>query len=264
MKTIIDISSHTTINDYDSLKQFDGVYIKATEGATYVSTTLETQVQECIKRQIPYGLYHFAGKTHTAQEEYNFFKSISNKYQSEFKLLPDCLDYENSEENIQFISDFMKLDSTLIFYSYRSIVNKVITYFLPKNKIWVAIPSTYEPALNDYLGIQYQLDVKPAKSKLSNYDISVFNDSIFNLPTDLKESVKMRAIKKGEFSQRVRAIQSMLNVLIGSQLKIDGDFGNNTFNAVRDYQASRGLTVDGVVGINTTNSLINDIDNLIK
>jgi peptidoglycan hydrolase-like protein with peptidoglycan-binding domain len=74
----------------------------------------------------------------------------------------------------------------------------------------------------------------------------------------------MRAIKKGEFSQRVRAIQSMLNVLIGSQLKIDGNFGDNTFNAVRQYQSSRGLTADGIVGINTTNSLINDIDNLIK
>jgi lysozyme len=262
MKTIIDISSHTTINDYDSLKQFDGVYIKATEGATFTSPSLETQVQECIKRQIPYGLYHFAGKTHTAKEEYNFFKSVSNKYQSEFKLLPDCLDYENSEENIQFINDFMVLDSALIFYSYRAIVYKTS---LPKNKIWVAIPSTYEPALNDYLGIQYQLDVKPVNSNLSNYDISVFNDSVFTTPTmDLKESIKMRAIKQGEFSQRVRAIQAMLNVLIGSQLKIDGNFGDNTLNAVRQYQASRGLTVDGVVGINTTNSLINDIDNLIK
>jgi hypothetical protein len=273
MKTIIDISSHTTINNYDSLTKFDGVYIKATEGCTFVSPTLDTQVQECIKRKIPFGLYHFAGHLNPADREYNFYKSICEKYPQ--RTLPDCLDYENKEENIQFISDFMKLDNSLIFYSYRSIVNKCIKYFLPKNKIWVAIPSKelQQPSdLSGYLGIQYLLSYTPPnQDDIINYDCSVFEDSIYSniyIDTDtnlnIKESVKMRAIKQGEFSQRVQIIQAMLNTIIGSQLTIDGKFGTNTYNAIRDYQQSRGLEVDGIVGINTTNSLINDISNILK
>lgn len=36
---------------------------------------------------------------------------------------------------------------------------------------------------------------------------------------------------------------------------LDGVFGNQTLNAVRAYQSSRGLTADGVVGCETWRSL---------
>lgn len=38
-------------------------------------------------------------------------------------------------------------------------------------------------------------------------------------------------------------------------LQVDGDFGTHTYNAVRDYQWSNGLTVDGIVGPQTWSSL---------
>ena len=37
---------------------------------------------------------------------------------------------------------------------------------------------------------------------------------------------------------------------------IDGDFGSGTETAVEAYQIKHGLTVDGIVGVNTWNSLI--------
>ena len=36
---------------------------------------------------------------------------------------------------------------------------------------------------------------------------------------------------------------------------LDGVFGSQTYNAVRRYQAARGLTVDGIIGCNTWRSL---------
>ena len=43
----------------------------------------------------------------------------------------------------------------------------------------------------------------------------------------------------------------MLNYYVGAGLKIDGDFGTNTFNAVKKFQKAKGLTQDGSVGPNT-------------
>ena len=46
-----------------------------------------------------------------------------------------------------------------------------------------------------------------------------------------------------------------LNTLGYTTGGLDGIFGNNTYNAVRRYQASRGLAVDGIIGCNTWRSL---------
>ncbi|MCB9759925.1 MAG: peptidoglycan-binding protein [Alphaproteobacteria bacterium] len=53
----------------------------------------------------------------------------------------------------------------------------------------------------------------------------------------------------------VRALQEALNKQ-GAALKVDGDFGKGTDAAVRAFQLSRGLSVDGVVGRNTIAALL--------
>jgi hypothetical protein len=264
MKTIIDISRHTTLIDPSELKKFDGVYIKATEGKTYISPSMELQIDYCRKYNVPFGLYHFAGKVYTAKEEFAFFKSIVNKYPD--RTLPDCLDYEQHEESLQFIKEFMSYDKDLIFYSYRTMCSKS---GIPKNKIWVAIPSLNKPQLNSYLGIQYLLSHDVGKIK--NCDVSVFDDSIFPIKTetetktnDIKEIVKMRVIKLGENSKRVLMVQSILNIVVNAHLKLDGYFGNNTYEAVQDYQSINKLEVDGIVGSETINSLLSDITKILK
>jgi len=40
---------------------------------------------------------------------------------------------------------------------------------------------------------------------------------------------------------------------------LDGIFGANTENAVKRYQASRGLSADGIIGCNTWRSLQEDV-----
>lgn len=49
--------------------------------------------------------------------------------------------------------------------------------------------------------------------------------------------------------------QDDLNTLGYTTGGLDGVFGNQTYNAVRSYQKSRGLTVDGIIGCNTWRSL---------
>jgi len=68
-------------------------------------------------------------------------------------------------------------------------------------------------------------------------------------------------VRRGSQGASVRLIQTLLKGLgysnaDGSALKIDGDAGRNTINAITQYQKAHGLTVDGIAGSKTWASLI--------
>ncbi|MDR0858353.1 MAG: peptidoglycan-binding protein, partial [Oscillospiraceae bacterium] len=57
-------------------------------------------------------------------------------------------------------------------------------------------------------------------------------------------------IKKGTSGEVVKVLQTALNKF-GYKLEVDGSFGPLTDTAVRNYQKSFGLEVDGIVGPKT-------------
>lgn len=57
-------------------------------------------------------------------------------------------------------------------------------------------------------------------------------------------------VKKGAKGNVTRLIQERLNS-VGFNISTDGIFGENTKNAVKVFQKNRGLTEDGIVGLNT-------------
>lgn len=62
-------------------------------------------------------------------------------------------------------------------------------------------------------------------------------------------------IRRGSKGNYVCIAQDDLNTLGYRTGGLDGLFGIQTYNAVRRYQASRGLSVDGIIGCNTWKSL---------
>lgn len=71
-------------------------------------------------------------------------------------------------------------------------------------------------------------------------------------------NVILNILRKGSKGAQVKALQRMLYAMgydLGSN-PVDGDFGTKTDAAVRAYQMDNGLTVDGIVGINTWASLL--------
>lgn len=62
-------------------------------------------------------------------------------------------------------------------------------------------------------------------------------------------------LKTGSRGENVRKLQEMLNQKENCGLAIDGIFGKNTKNCVKQYQLNNNLSADGVVGKNTCNSL---------
>lgn len=66
-------------------------------------------------------------------------------------------------------------------------------------------------------------------------------------------------IRQGSRGNYVCIAQDDLNTLGYKTGGLDGVFGTQTTNAVRNYQRSRGLSVDGIIGCNTWRSLQEDV-----
>jgi peptidoglycan hydrolase-like protein with peptidoglycan-binding domain len=69
-------------------------------------------------------------------------------------------------------------------------------------------------------------------------------------PTQAYSGAFFHTVSRGSRGTDVAVVQWLLNI------SADGDFGPNTDAAVRSFQSSHNLTVDGVVGNNTWNALI--------
>ena len=73
-------------------------------------------------------------------------------------------------------------------------------------------------------------------------------------PVSLSSSACPVDISYGQVSGCVTELQQLLNKH-GAHLAVDGDFGPATLGAVKSYQSSHGLSVDGIVGPLTKASL---------
>jgi N-acetyl-anhydromuramyl-L-alanine amidase AmpD len=62
-------------------------------------------------------------------------------------------------------------------------------------------------------------------------------------------------LQQGSSGADVERLQRGLTAALGRTVSADGAFGSGTATAVRDYQTSRGLTVDGIVGSGTWGAL---------
>ncbi|MFN7657498.1 MAG: glycoside hydrolase family protein, partial [Dolichospermum sp.] len=72
-------------------------------------------------------------------------------------------------------------------------------------------------------------------------------------------------LKQGANGAKVQQLQEILTALNFDPGTIDGDFGNNTIKAVKQFQSQNRLDVDGIVGKNTQNALnkaLNALDQL--
>ena len=63
-----------------------------------------------------------------------------------------------------------------------------------------------------------------------------------------------KTIRYGSRGDEVKRLQTLLNQQ-GSNLAVDGIYGEKTRSAVKQYEKSKGLAVDGIVGVNTWTSL---------
>lgn len=86
------------------------------------------------------------------------------------------------------------------------------------------------------------------------------NDTNKNTATISTLQKSEKVISIGSSGDVVRSIQRVLNSLGGYNVKEDGLFGSETYNAIIKYQGENGLKQDGIVGKQTVAKLLLDID----
>lgn len=62
-------------------------------------------------------------------------------------------------------------------------------------------------------------------------------------------------LRRGSIGDEVEELQALLNAKYGANLEIDGKYGKATEAAVKSFQASNGLTADGICGPKTWKAL---------
>ncbi len=89
----------------------------------------------------------------------------------------------------------------------------------------------------------------------------------YNNSNDTNNTATISALQKsekvisiGSSGEVVRSIQRVLNSLGGYDIKEDGLFGSETYNAIIKYQANNGLKQDGIVGKQTAAKLLSIYD----
>ena len=86
-------------------------------------------------------------------------------------------------------------------------------------------------------------------------------EMVFRLQTEDNESevvkVLVKEVRNGSRGHHVKVVQTLLNQFINANLECDLIAGNLTCQAIKAYQFKMNLVVDGIVGENTWNSLLN-------
>lgn len=71
-----------------------------------------------------------------------------------------------------------------------------------------------------------------------------------------KVTVELDTLRKGDKGEQVKTLQRLLNALGHNCGEVDGDFGDKTLVAVKAFQKSERLDVDGIVGKDTWTKLL--------
>lgn len=131
-----------------------------------------------------------------------------------------------------------------------------------KDKLWIAKYSSKQPnvgrsiTLWQYTSDAYATDFYKAKLDRNMMLIEFTENPIPSNPYPVPTRLLKRKYPMMQGTD-VKWVQTELNAK-GYNLIVDGKFGNDTKNAVIDYQKKHGLLADGIVGSATRYSLLND------
>jgi cell wall-associated NlpC family hydrolase len=144
----------------------------------------------------------------------------------------------------------------LVFFANGSVMEHTALYTgIPGKYIEASVNVRCRPANNP----------KPTHyGRLFNMDVEIGINEVVEKPenptTITEETIKTEipaTIQNGSSGNNVVTLQKLLNGTgINPQLNVDGKFGKLTGIAVRNYQKSHSLKIDGIVGSNSWKSLL--------
>ena len=246
-----DISQYNTIQHYTLLREhFDGVVVRVgyrgySAGTIKEDALFAKHMQGLTENRIPYGFY-FMGQAVTEQEaisEAEYCHEMTKRYSPSLPVYYDSeLSNPEGDGRADHLSRRMRTDITKafckravqlgmragVYASENWLETKLYAEELTEYSIWVA-------CYNASLGYHE-----------TGYGVSSFGET----EVYLVKGQTVTTVRYNDRNEYVRLLQGELGV------ETDGIFGAETEAAVREFQRTHGLTVDGVAGIKTWNALL--------
>lgn len=256
-----DISHHHPVTNWDKfLSQCDFVISKATEGTSYVDSTLKAFIKQCEAHKKPYWLYVFLDKGNELKQAQFLVKTckpLVGKY-----FVGYCLDVEakNDPSNVREALDYIKKESskTMIYtmYAEYSKYASVISSRGANCAWWEAryganngkdtsakYPCHKDADLHQYTsngtvsGITGSIDLNRLTGSLP---VSFFTNGGSSKSTGLSKTPHSGTALK--YSKTVEAYQKAYNRYFKDKLAVDGLKGNKTKssfdNVLLEYKGS--------------------------
>ena len=292
----IDVSMHNGNIEYAKVKNdgVEVVIIKATEGVDYVDPYLERNYTNSKQNGLYTGFYHFMSeKTEPTRQADDFYNAIKDKEYNVIPVLDIETNYkersskEVTDRCLEFLNRFKDssgIDCVIYTGGYfgRDLLDNRIKYY----KAWVAHYGVSEPmdtGFKNVVGHQYT-ETGRVQGIEGNVDLNNFTESILlnstvsnkattqnnNLIAQLQKECNVQGfsnqvvdgiagqntlvgcpiLRKGAIGNITKIVQTILGI------SNDGIFGEQTKNAVVEFQKKNGLVQDGVIGKNTWNKLL--------
>lgn len=277
MKLILDLSHYNKVTDWNAVKKaVDGVILRVGyrgygSGKIVADSKFKEYAEACNKVGLPFGLYFMsqAINEHEAIEEAVYSVNMAKEFGA---TLPIFIDSEDGDGTAKVVradglskserTDVVKAFCMTVYnlgyasgvYASESWFNDRLYYSkLTEYFIWVAKYGKNTGVKNSTVKLkECDLHQYTSKGKVNGVkgvvDLSemyadvMFSDTADEIEQRYEEGYDMPTIKKGSKGKAVKIWQIIVGV------EPDGDFGNNTLKATKDFQKSAGLTVDGIVG----------------
>lgn len=270
----VDISMHNGRVDFDALKAngVKAVYIKATEGVNYKDPLYKTHYSGAKEAGVPFGFYHFMSEiTDPAAQAKDFYDAI--KYTG-YQLKP-CLDIETNQHRrsaidvsarvMAFLRRFKELSGEdCIIYTGGYFGRDLLIGEVKNYQAWIAhyeVSSPMATGFNKVIGHQYTENGR-INGIGTICDLNNFSNDIFlnNVEVETPETPIEPKHPGLSYNNNIINATRIQNELINAgyscgQFGADGIFGQDTLNALIQFQKDHGLSPDGLLGPNTENIL---------
>lgn len=279
-KKIIDVSEWQGTIDFNKVKAsgIAGVIIRAGYGRNNVGANFKTYIENAIKAGLPVGAYWFsyAYTSAMAEAEAEYCVAALAPYKDKITL-PIFFDWEYDSNN--YFKKMTKRDATKneVTAMYSAFMGKILTkgykagYYTNPDFLARLIDESQIDGYYKWLAYYtntpqtdcdiWQYGAEYIDGCSAKVDMNVLNtESLIKTPTSpVKPSddkggtlyySDLKNVLKGHTGVPTKIVQSA----VGS--KVDGIFGTNTETDVKRFQASRGLSADGIVGPKTWEKIL--------
>ena len=281
-----DISHHHPVEDWTSVKKNVAFLIsKATQGTTYTDSTLDSFIKNCESKKIPYWLYAFLEKGDgKAQAKYlvDKCKTKVGKYFVGYIVDAEINPTKRTkptDTQVRAALDYLSslkikwgLYTGYADYSYYK--NSITKAKNSTNGFWwearygnnngaynSKYPCNKGVSLHQFTslgacpGISGKIDLNRLTGvKKESWFTEPLKASADPAPEDMSHS-KKPTLRYGDTGKDVRAAQTLLKKRGFYGGSIDGIFKQKTLDGTRDFQQSRNLKIDGIIGIKTWTEL---------